>query len=114
VRVYEPQVVDFAAAKAGRQAAEAETLARLLASDPWPSLLVGHAVTVRRPSTIEWLRATPVAEWPALRVGLAFDGATWLVDGNHRIAVARALGVNALPARVRAGGRVVHDGLVGV
>lgn len=109
-----PSPEGLALAKARRRAAEADALARMLASDPWPTLLVGHSVTVRRAATVAWLRSTPVEQWPPIKVGLAADGTPFVTDGNHRIAVARGLGVRELPAVVRAAGRVVYEGLVGV
>jgi hypothetical protein len=65
------------------------------------TLLRGYEVQVRRPASLAWWRAVPVAEWPPLRVTLADNGAAIVTDGHHRCAVARELGVEALTARVR-------------
>jgi hypothetical protein len=73
----------------------------------YTTLLVGHPVGVRFPATLEWLRRTPVEDWPPLRVMLNERGEAILTDGHHRVTVARELGVGQLRAHVR-----LWDGVV--
>lgn len=96
-------------AKAARVAAERAAHAAV----DYSTLLRGYPARVLRAESLAWLRATPVADWPPIRVTLAQDGTPILTDGNHRVAVAREFGVAALNSCVRAGGRV-HEAPIGV
>lgn len=105
-----PPTVDLLATKAERRAAREAAWATV----NFGTLLRGYPVRVLRPATLVWLRASPVERWPPVRVGIAEDGSAYLVDGNHRVAVAREFGAAVVGAQVRAGGRVVYAGPVGV
>lgn len=99
--------------KAAHQDALDRRWERYVSPERLATLLKDTVITPRRQSSLEWLRAHRVSEWPPIYV--VFNGErALLLGGCHRVVVARELGIRALEARVHVGNRIAYEGLVGV
>jgi len=101
-------------AMAERKAARRAATEAAWAAVDFGTLLTQVQARPMRAESIDWLRQTPVEQWGALHVLLTDNADAVLCDGNHRVTVARELGLTSLRAQVRAGDRVIYTGEVGV